>query len=190
METKERISSSLKQFYTHNPKCHTLKCVVCGKEFEQTRNSNGRLSNKKTCSTECHTQLKRDNGTKSYKTAKEKGTFVGWRTRNITSYPEKFWIDVLTNNNIPFERELFYDNKYFLDFVIRIGDCLIDLEIDGKQHQYEDRLKHDLERDKYLKERGVIVYRIKWNTIYTEKGKALMKTKINDFLSFINNIGW
>lgn len=63
----------------------------------------------------------------------------------------------------------------------------IDLEIDGKQHLYEERQKHDFERDKFLSEQGYVVYRIPWNEINSEKGKETMKNKINDFLLFFNN---
>ena len=118
------------------------------------------------------------------------GKHKGWQSRNIISYPEQFWIKVLDNNNIVYQREykLYYDNinKYFLDFYIEIGDRKIDLEIDGKQHNFEDRKYHDKIRDEYIKSQGIEVYRIKWNSINNEKGKQLMKEKIDKFLEYIN----
>lgn len=116
------------------------------------------------------------------------GTHNGWKSRNITSYPEHFWTDVLNNNNISYIREDFSTKKYFLDFLLIKNGKKIDLEIDGKQHLMEDRQKHDKERDKYLIENGYIVYRIPWNEINSEKGKAKMKSKIDNFLSFYYNI--
>lgn len=116
------------------------------------------------------------------------GTFSGWQSRNITSYPEQFWISVLDNNNISYVREDFTTKKYFLDFLIEKNGKKLDLEIDGKQHKYEDRKEHDLERDEYLKSLGYIVYRIEWNSINNQKGKDLMKEKINNFLEFYNNL--
>ena len=99
-------------------------------------------------------------------------------------------IKVLNNNNIVYQREykLYYDNinKYFLDFYIEIGDRKIDLEIDGNQHNFEDRKYHDKIRDEYIKSQGIEVYRIKWNSINNEKGKQLMKEKIDKFLEYIN----
>lgn len=195
-ETKQKISQSLK--LNAKQRGNILReqkdskyfriCICCGKEFERQRLTNGRLSASKTCSEECHYKLKHINGKNSYELIKSEGRFQGWKTRNITSYPENFWIKVLDNNNIQFERELFFDNKYFLDFVIYKNDVIIDLEIDGKQHDYPDRKQHDIERDKYLTEHNVIVYRISWNSINTDKGKSLMQEKIKSFIDFYNTL--
>lgn len=53
----------------------------------------------------------------------------------------------------------------------------IDLEIDGKRHKYEDRVEHDKIRDEYIKSKGIVVYRIDWNEINSEKGSLMMKEK-------------
>lgn len=72
------------------------------------------------------------------------GTHKGWMTRNKTSYAEKFFIKVLDSYGIKYEREVRTPRGYFLDFVIALKNGLkIDLEIDGKQHTYENRLRHD-----------------------------------------------
>lgn len=107
------------------------------------------------------------------------GTHQGWKTRNIKSYAEIFWETVLNNNYIAYEREKKV-GKYFLDFVIG----KIDLEIDGKQHQYEDRKQSDNLRDEFLTKEGYFVYRIKWNEINSTEGKQMMKEKIELFLEF------
>lgn len=117
------------------------------------------------------------------------GTFNGWKSRNVKSYAEIFWEKVLNNNNIEFEREVPIKkdnniNNYFLDFKIVSGEKILDLEIDGKQHHYEERAKSDEIRDKYLRSLNYIVYRISWNEINTESGKLAMKKKIDDFLDF------
>jgi very-short-patch-repair endonuclease len=109
------------------------------------------------------------------------GTHKGWKSRNIKSYAERFFETVLNNNHISYERER-YVGKYFLDFVI--GD--IDLEIDGKQHQYADRKQSDQVRDEYLRSQGYFVYRIKWNEINSVSGKEMMKDKIDLFLDFVD----
>ncbi|MBR2506528.1 MAG: hypothetical protein IKB70_06360 [Bacilli bacterium] len=86
------------------------------------------------------------------------GKHKGWQSRNLVSYPEQFWKDVLENNNIEYsfnhvvkKRELGLNDmsNYFLDFLI---DNRIDLEIDGKQHKYPDRIKSDKLRDSLLTE--------------------------------------
>lgn len=159
-------------------------CKICGKEFYSRHKNTIYCSQKCSNSDPDVKQKLRDR----VQERKENGTFSGWQSRNITSYPEQFWIDVLNNNAISFIREDFTTKKYFLDFLINKNGKKIDLEIDGKQHKYEDRKYHDEERDKYLQQLGYIVYRVEWNSINNERGKALMKSKINDFLDFYNKL--
>lgn len=118
------------------------------------------------------------------------GTHVGWKIRPVESYSEKFWKQVLLNNNIEFEFNFYIQKKslglsdlagYFLDFKLQNK---IDLEIDGKQHKYEDRKQSDLIRDKALSSNGWKIYRVEWNEINSINGKNLMKKKIDDFLSW------
>lgn len=154
-------------------------CTICGKEF---------YGHTKTCSPECLQQSRINGGKNGIKSGKERGTWKSWQTRNITSYPEKFWIEVLDNNNIPYTREFFYDKKYFLDFMIIKNGKILDLEIDGHQHYSEERIHHDKERDEYLTNHHVIVYRIPWNCINSENGSKRMKEKIDNFLEFYNNL--
>lgn len=45
-----------------------------------------------------------------------------------------------------------------------------------------------MKRDSFLREKGYIIYRIPWNSINKEKGKILMKEKINKFLEFYNSL--
>lgn len=115
------------------------------------------------------------------------GEHKGWQSRNIISYAEQFWSQVLDNNNIEYQREVpvkHDTSNYFLDFVLERNGKLIDLEIDGKQHTYSDRMESDIIRDLYLTEQGYLVYRIAWNEISSEPGKELVSQKINDFLEF------
>lgn len=116
----------------------------------------------------------------------------GWTSRKIASYPEIFFKKVLEENKIKYsfnhyisKKELGVDEAsgYFLDF--KIGDN-IDLEIDGKQHNYSDRRESDARRDALLKAKGWLIYRIPWNEINSEKGKQKMKTKIKDFLDWLH----
>lgn len=185
-ETKQKIASGVKQTakikYESNPQ-HCC-CVVCGKMFERPRLKSGRLSCTKVCSNECHSQLKIMNGKQTYEKVKSEGRFKGWQSRNITSYPERFWKRVLDNNNIPYKFNYHFD-KYFLDFYIEIDNRKIDLEIDGKQHKYIERFESDKVRDEFVKSRNIEVYRIDWNEINSIEGKNTMKNKIDKFLSFI-----
>lgn len=126
---------------------------------------------------------------KGEETKRKNHTHVGWQTRNIVSYPEEFWTKVLNNNQIPFEfnkpvRQANGKSNYFLDFYIEKDGRKIDLEIDGKQHKYTERIISDTKRDKYLSSQGYEVYRVEWNEINSDIGSKRMKDKIDTFLSF------
>lgn len=154
-------------------------CIICGKEF---------LGYTKTCSPECLHQSRVNAGKNGIEISKNKGTWKSWQSRNITSYAEKFWKQVLDNNNISYTREFFFDKKYFLDFMIVKNGKIVDLEIDGHQHNYDDRREHDIERDQYLKDKGVFVYRVSWNCLNNEKGSEKMKQKIDSFIEWYKGI--
>ena len=121
------------------------------------------------------------------------GKHKGWKTRNIESYPEKFFKKVLIENNIVFEfnkpikkRDIGIDcdSNYFLDFYL--PEYNIDLEIDGKQHYYEDRKQHDIIRDYHLS-KIYKIYRIQWLSINNEQGKIYIQNEIDKFIKYINN---
>jgi len=158
-------------------------CKYCGKEFVSHQLSSGKYSSSKFCSHECKRLNNIEVGKKAIIINKEKGTWKPWQSRNISSYPEKFFEKVLDNNFISYIREKYIDG-YFLDFYIEKNNRVIDLEIDGDQH--EETQEKDRIRDEYLKDQNIEVYRIKWNSINSNKGKESMKNKIDDFLSFYN----
>ena len=180
-KAKEKIVKTNDEIYSK-----FRKCIICGKDFIVSRRKNGSYSKSTTCSKKCHHILISNNGKKVAEKLINEGRHQGWKSRNIISYPESFWINVLNNNNIEFKHNFPLD-KYFLDFYIEINGRLIDLEIDGKQHKYEDRHASDILRDKFIKSQNIEVYRIEWNSINTEEGKILMKEKIDNFLNFILN---
>jgi len=130
-------------------------------------------------------------GTEVQKRLIDEGKHIGWKTRKIRSYAELFWERVLTNNKLQYEPEytlkktdIGIDEQgcYFLDFLI---DGYIDLEIDGKQHQYEERKEHDTLRDKRLTANGFVIYRIPWiNPVKSEK----VKKQIDDFIEWYNSL--
>lgn len=187
--TKKKISNSLKQRNRNRHKYDYIErsCKICGHIFKIYRDELGNFSKKSVCSDECKHQLMILAGKTAYHKSVENGTHKSWISRNVSSYAEKFFENVLNNNNIPYIREFYIkDLKYFLDFKININGVDIDLEIDGKQH--EKMVEHDKKRDIQLKKLGFIVYRISWNDINNEDGKIEMKNKIDDFLIFISKI--
>ena len=182
-EEKKKISEGVKiSLKAKSKKCKPdnkkFSCLGCNKEF---------LYHKKKiyCSTECmcKSEVYRNNLRKAMKQRVESGTHSGWKSRKgkTPSYPEKFFMSVLDKNQIKYEHEL-PCGKYFIDFAIK--DKMIALEIDGKQHEYEDRKKSDLLKDVCLSENGWKVYRIKWKSINNESGKIYIKEQIDKFLDF------
>lgn len=186
-EINKKVSESLKKEKT------SKSCKECSKIFYSNRRE------QLYCSPRCARLAVRSR--KEYKDKMrrtqlrkvENGTHKGWQSRNIKSYAEKFFIEVLKNNNLfdkcvlehaVKKRDLGIecDANYFLDFYF--PDKNIDLEIDGKQHEYEDRLESDKKRDKVLKDNGYKVYRIKWKNPISDENKAYIKSEINKFLGF------
>ena len=187
-ETRQKIKASLDNTLVlqAKPASRSKKvCNICGIAVKST-NKTGVCRHCLDTTPEGFL-IKQELGRKGYETKQTRGTHVGWQSRNITSYAEQFWKQVLDNNNIEYQREVpVRHNKanYFLDFVIAHNGRLIDLEIDGKQHTYEDRIQSDVIRDLYLTKQGYLVYRVAWNEISSELGKEQMSQKINDFLEF------
>ena len=207
-ESYEKVSKSLKgRIYTYNEvvdmvgvksiKIRKSKevvekdkrfCIVCN--IEITNKPKIRIY----CSNKCRASVPTSEETKKKLSDKMKDNFKngklkGWQSRNIESYPEKFFKQVLLNNNIEFEfnkpvrkRDLGIDCgcNYFLDFYIKNGN--IDLEIDGKQHKY--RIGGDKLRDDALIKGGYDVYRIKWKLINSESGKKYIKNEIEKFIEY------
>lgn len=193
-ETKQKISISLlgkKKNSITNAEEKLRECKVCKKTFIVPRIKNGTFSNSETCSNDCNKLLKSINSKRMMEKRISEGKHKGWTTRNIISYPELFFMKVLTDNNILYhhnypvpKQDLGIDSpyNYFLDFYIE--NKKIDLEIDGKQHKY--RVDHDELRDNALNNNGFYVYRIKWKNINTKSGQEYIKNEIDKFLNFYN----
>lgn len=189
-ERKKQISESLRKYYESNDGKQTIidknqnvlvkkECKFCGQLFRPKQNKI------KYCSTSCTKKCPeyRKKLSASTKQRVLNGTHNGWNSRKIISYPEQFFMGVLINNNISYQHNKPV-GKYFIDFAI--VEKKIALEIDGKQHQYENRKKSDEIKDKFLTENGWKVYRISWKSINNELGKLYIKDEINKFLKVYN----
>jgi hypothetical protein len=195
-EQKENTSLSLTSINKGGIKILTEYkriCLFCENEFIVNRLDNDRLSKSKYCSDECSNKNMKINVSVSQLDRVKKGIHKGWQSRKILSYPEEFFIKVLDNNNLKYETNFmikksdlgFNDTgNYFLDFYF--ADKNIDLEIDGKQHNYEDRQESDIIRDESLDKKGINVYRIKWKNINNLEGKSYIENEIKRFLNFYN----
>ena len=159
-------------------------CECCGSKFYGKKSQ-------KFCSIKCsnNSESKKENNKKLIKRNIENGTFVGWKVRgkNMQSFPEKYWENVLIKHNIEFKNEVKV-GRYFLDFLIEKNGVKIDLEIDGKQHKQLEIIEKDTKRDSFLKENGYVIYRIDWNEVCSDGGKEKMNEKINEFLKYVKNI--
>lgn len=176
-DVKDKISNSLKDNFEN---IAYTNCMICGKLFIRKASKP-----KKICSSQCLSIHRKELS----KLALESGG--GWRSRKIISYPEQFFMKVLTNNDIEYvhnykvEKNILDETErgcFFLDFYL--PEYNIDLEIDGSQHELQQNIVHDAYRDSLIS-KEYIIYRIKWNSINTKLGSVLMKTKINEFLEYL-----
>lgn len=99
---------------------------------------------------------------------------IGWKTRSLMkpSYPELVTMQFFDKLSLSYEREKKV-GKYFIDFAI--GNIAI--EIDGVQHEREDRKIHDEVRDEFLESQGWKIYRVKWknDNMHSKKLEELLK---------------
>ena len=205
-ETKKKKSKSALKYYKNNnidgsKKIFKFVCDVCGKTYERNLTlKRYEKTSVRYCSAKCK-NTNPEYRKKLSDIAKERvasGKHKGWASRNILSYPEKFFVDVLTNNNIFDKCKTNYvvskkdlgvendDSNYFLDFYF--PDLKLDLEIDGKQHNQKDRKLSDEKRDLLLNNHGITVYRIKWKGINSIPNKEYIKKEIDKFLDFYKNL--
>ena len=164
--------------------CKNKACSICGKKISY-KNKSGIC---RICLN--HQPASDEQKLHQSKTMKEKN-YPRWNIhRNKSSFAENFFEQVLVNNNIEYEREFGVLNEnghyYYLDFLITLSNYKIDLEIDGKQHEY--RKEHDAIRDEFLNKQNYLIYRIQWNEINSDIGKNKITEKINDFLTFYKNL--
>lgn len=176
-EQKKKTSQSLKNRYEQQGSRRRIIesiCPICKEKFTYTPNRVRKTCGRKQCINSL-LSLKQ-------KEAFESGRNCGWMRRNKLSYAEKFWALVLDNNGISYEHDFAVkveNTHYLLDF--KIGDN-IDLEIDGKQHNYPDRAKHDSIRDERLKNLGYVIYRVKY---VDPKNSETVKNQVDCALEWI-----
>ena len=105
-----------------------------------------------------------------------------WNTEH--SWPEKWFINVLTNEfkmveNVHYKTEMPF-GRFALDFAW--PDQKLCIEIDGEQHErFEEYKLRDIEKDKLLKENDWQVIRIKWKDCYNNP-KPFIELVRNKFI--------
>jgi len=192
---KNKISAKLKG--KPSPKKGNIiskNCLNCNKEFTIPIYSKKIYCCKK-CSDNCI--IKKQNLSNIVKKNIEEGKHNFWPEKNKMSYAEKYFKKLLEDNNINFiynykilQSNLGIENgtAYYLDFYITKNNIKIDLEIDGKQHEWSERIIHDNIRNQLLTENGYIVYRIKWKGIRSKKNSELMIEESDKFINFFNSL--
>lgn len=101
------------------------------------------------------------------------------------SYPEKYFTEVFENEGIKVVKS-FYIGIYELDFCI--PDKKIDIEIDGSQHYYDEKIiESDKRRNKFLENNGWNIIRINWSD-YQKLGSGSKKEYISNLKSYINDL--
>jgi very-short-patch-repair endonuclease/predicted nucleic acid-binding Zn ribbon protein len=183
MIEKSGIDPTLKRVRIngHTSIIYEFTCKVCLSKFETKK------ADQLCCSNKCSSILRnQDPGYhEKLSLAVQKrianGTHKGWSSRSKLepSYAEKYVIGLLNELNISYTRELKI-SKWFIDFAD--SDRKLALEIDGKQHNYPDRILSDNQKDSYLIKNGWQVLRLKWKKITKEFRNEL----ILNITSFFN----
>jgi very-short-patch-repair endonuclease len=101
------------------------------------------------------------------------------------SYPEKYFTELFKKEEIEVVKS-FYIGLYELDFCI--PDKKIDIEIDGSQHYYDEKIvESDKRRNKFLEDDGWDIIRINWSE-YQKFSFDDKKDYIYKLKSYINNL--
>ncbi len=161
------------------------KCPICGKYAEYI----GGIHFKATCGNELcikdnsHKPISKTVKNKisnSMKKAHKEGRANNWqdsKKNHNASYPEIFFIKVIQNE---FDDKNYVSEYRFYQYSIDFAwpQKKLAIEIDGKQHEYENQKISDLNKDKLLNEQGWKVLRIKWSDMYNN---------VHDIIKYCNN---
>jgi very-short-patch-repair endonuclease len=69
---------------------------------------------------------------------------------------------------------------YYLDFFCEEAE--LNVELDGSQHGFPDRRKHDAERERFLKSRGIKTLRF-WNSRLRRNAQSIRDSIFNELQS-------
>lgn len=192
-ETKEKIGRSIRNRNENCRKSNDLGieriggkyaniniCKICGKEF-LTKHKNSTY-----CSCECvHKDPIYINKLRiAQLNLVESGKHIGWAKRNNMPKSEQIWESLLIKNGIIYNHEDRSYPRYSMDFCITKGFNKIDVELDGKQHDWKQRQESDKIRDEILTQNGYIVYRIKIPRNIKDNMDDYLNLEFEKFLNF------
>ena len=164
--------------------CMVSKCSICGKTISAFTKSG--------LCVDCNRRLPKSDEQKAKQstTMKEKG-YIRWKIHGSPSKAETIVSTMLDDAGVSYIREYRVKNKnrycYRFDFYIEKGNNKIDLEVDGKQHEYQDRKDRDCVRDNFLTSNGFIVYRIN-SDLTTKRGIDEFYNNIKDFIAILDKL--
>jgi very-short-patch-repair endonuclease len=118
----------------------------------------------------------------------KEGRTPRWQTISGNSYPEKYFEKYLINEGLSFKTQYHIFNgkrNYFLDFYFT--DKKVNLEIDGLQHNWPERIESDKRRDKYLNSQNIKVIRIQWKNPSCPGSKEYFREKIEELKGLLND---
>jgi very-short-patch-repair endonuclease len=119
------------------------------------------------------------------KTRAIEGTNPGWARRTgQSSYPEAFFEKLLATRNITGWVREKKVGRWFIDFAFESERLA--LEIDGSQHEVEERKRKDQKKDLDLKEQGWAVFRIKWFNPVSEEHKDKLYSQVDEFVRLLD----
>jgi very-short-patch-repair endonuclease len=98
------------------------------------------------------------------------------------SYPEKYFTEIFDKYNIKYDK-FHRSGIYHIDFAII--DNGVAIEIDGEQHYLDEKIKgSDVRKDKFLKDKGWDVFRIRWS-YYQKLDREEKEEYIRDLIKYI-----
>ncbi len=156
------------------------KCRGCGREiFEGNESGYCRYCVNK--HTEISEKTRRKISEAQYRLIEE-GKHKGWKSRKKLepSYPESYFMEVLNNEGVTFDREVKI-GRYFADFLLPNNTIL---EIDGSQHKRDEyRRESDKKKDEFLHSQGYKVLRIDWYDP-AKSNRQKLYLQIDNFFDF------
>jgi len=176
----------------------TYCCKFCGKEWVTTKSGHG--FHEKYCKSNPNadhyighsfSEESRKKISEGMKQAFKEGRATGWHKRKTgtQSYPEKWFENVIKNefSDKNYESE-FHIGKYRLDFAW--PEKMRYIEIDGSQHELEERSKSDLIKDEFCKSLSWSCLRLKWQYICQNSKEAIELAKNFIDNGYISKIKW
>lgn len=162
---------------------HTSNCVI-NPNYDKillSRHKNGKIGRK-------HTEESKKKISKArIKYLTENPDKVPYKLNHSSkeSYPEKYFQELFIKEKIEVDR-YFHIGLYELDFCIL--DKRIDIEIDGSQHIFDDKIvESDIRRTKFLEENDWDVIRINWSE-YKKMNFGEKSMFIKDLKNYINTL--